>query len=152
MDAPPPVEIQLILLARPNLLMAATESPPPMMDVQSESAIARATASVPFANWSISKTPHGAVPKNGLSALDGVAIQLDGLGADVHTHTVIRNIVGVHDLAGGILAKVIRDDVIYGQQDLAALCLGLLEHDGERRFNLSLALRIHRVLSRNRTT
>ena len=28
----------------------------------------------------------------------------------------------------------------------------LAAHDGERRFNLSLALRIHRVLSRNRTT
>ena len=59
MDAPPPVEIQLILSARPNLLIAATESPPPMMDVQSESATARATASVPCANWSISKTPMG---------------------------------------------------------------------------------------------
>ena len=30
--------------------------------------------------------------------------------------------------------------------------LDLAAHDGERRFNLSLALRIHRVLSRNRTT
>ena len=29
--------------------------------------------------------------------------------------------------------------------------LDLSAHDGERRFNLSLALRIHRVLSRNRT-
>ena len=29
--------------------------------------------------------------------------------------------------------------------------LDLAAHDGERRFNLSLALRIHRVLSRNRT-
>ena len=69
MEAPPPVEIQLILSARPNLLTAATESPPPMMDVQSASATARQTASVPWAKLSNSQTPMGPFQKTVLAPL-----------------------------------------------------------------------------------
>ena len=73
MEAPPPVEIQLILSARPNLLMAATESPPPMIEVQSDSAMARATASVPWAKWSNSKTPIGPFQKTVLAPMTASA-------------------------------------------------------------------------------
>ena len=48
-EAPPPVEMWLILSARPVLLTAETESPPPTMETASESATALATASVPLA-------------------------------------------------------------------------------------------------------
>ena len=55
-DAPPPVEIWLILSAKPNWLTAAAESPPPMMVVASVSANAFATAIVPAAKVGFSNT------------------------------------------------------------------------------------------------
>ena len=128
MEAPPPVEIQLILSARPNLLTAATESPPPMMDVQSESATARQTASVPCSEVVELENAHGAVPEDGLGALDGLGVELLGLGADVHALAVIGDGVGGNDLGDGVLAKVIGDAVVDGEQNLDALGLGLLEH------------------------
>ena len=69
MEAPPPVEIQLILSAKLNLLTAATESPPPMIEVQSASATAYATAWVPWAKLSNSKTPMGPFQKTVLAPL-----------------------------------------------------------------------------------
>src|ERR1700736_425131 len=58
-DAPPPVEICEILSATPAFLTAAMESPPPTIVVPFTAATARATAVVPAANASISKTPIG---------------------------------------------------------------------------------------------
>lgn len=61
-EAPPPVEMWLIFSARPAFSTAATESPPPIMVVQPEPVkVARvsATANVPLANASHSKTPRG---------------------------------------------------------------------------------------------
>src|SRR5579864_8144967 len=61
-EAPPPVEMCEILLATPDWCTAATESPPPMMEVAPAvvaAATALATSSVPFANAGISKTPMG---------------------------------------------------------------------------------------------
>ena len=58
-DAPPPVEMCVILSAMPAFFTAAIESPPPMMVVPFTAATARATALVPAANASISKTPIG---------------------------------------------------------------------------------------------
>src|SRR5207253_4061182 len=61
-DAPPPVEMCEILSATPDWCTAATESPPPTMDVAPESvaaATAFAISSVPLANAGISKTPIG---------------------------------------------------------------------------------------------
>mmetsp|Transcript_16505 Transcript_16505/g.56403 ORF Transcript_16505/g.56403 Transcript_16505/m.56403 type:complete len:223 (+) Transcript_16505:30-698(+) len=60
-EAPPPVEMWDIFPANPASSTAATESPPPMMVMASAStfAMAVATAKVPFANFSNSKTPIG---------------------------------------------------------------------------------------------
>src|SRR6185436_18979447 len=58
-DAPPPVEMCVILSATPALFTAAIESPPPMIVVPSTPATARATPLVPAANASISNTPIG---------------------------------------------------------------------------------------------
>ena len=48
-EAPPPVEMCVILSPKPRLLTAAAESPPPMIVVASVSAKALATAIVPAA-------------------------------------------------------------------------------------------------------
>ena len=57
--APPPVEMWLILAAKPDLLTALTESPPPMMLTAPLSATALQTPVVPPANFGISKQPMG---------------------------------------------------------------------------------------------
>src|SRR5258705_2671641 len=56
-EAPPPVEMCVTRSAIPAFLMAAIESPPPMIVVPLTFATARATALVPAAKASISKTP-----------------------------------------------------------------------------------------------
>src|SRR5208283_1327371 len=61
-DAPPPVDICEICLATPDWCTAATESPPPIIEV-APAVVAAATAlaisSVPVANAGISNTPIG---------------------------------------------------------------------------------------------
>ena len=60
MEAPPPVEMNVICSARPNLLTAATLSPPPMtVSASALAATASATAFVPASNAAISNTPMG---------------------------------------------------------------------------------------------
>src|SRR6266849_6252740 len=61
-EAPPPVEMCEILPATPDWWTAATESPPPTMEVAPlvvAAATALATSRVPFAKAGISKTPMG---------------------------------------------------------------------------------------------
>ena len=61
-EAPPPVEMCDMRGARPALLTAATESPPPMIEtapLSVRSASVSAIAKVPLAKGSISKTPIG---------------------------------------------------------------------------------------------
>ena len=59
-EAPPPVEICDILLARPAFSTAAAESPPPITVVAfSSSANDNAIEFVPFANCSNSNNPTG---------------------------------------------------------------------------------------------
>lgn len=59
-DAPPPVEICVILSPKPRLLTAAAESPPPIIVVASVSyANSSATAIVPLAKLGNSNTPIG---------------------------------------------------------------------------------------------
>src|SRR6266513_5591677 len=58
-EAPPPVEINVILSARPACLTAVTESPPPLIVEAPDCAIASAIAIVPSPNSGISKTPIG---------------------------------------------------------------------------------------------
>ena len=50
-EAPPPVDICVILSATPDLLTAETLSPPPMMLTAPELAINFATSKVPFAKF-----------------------------------------------------------------------------------------------------
>ena len=60
MEAPPPVEMNVICSARSNLFTAATLSPPPMMvSASALAATASATAFVPASNAFISNTPMG---------------------------------------------------------------------------------------------
>ena len=58
-EAPPPVESQSTFSARPNSIIAATESPPPTTVLPDARATASATARVPPANGSSSKAPIG---------------------------------------------------------------------------------------------
>ena len=58
-EAPPPVEIWVILSPNPSVLTAAAESPPPMIVIASVSARDLATAMVPFASVGFSNTPIG---------------------------------------------------------------------------------------------
>ena len=50
-EAPPPVEICVKLSSKCNFLIAATESPPPTIDIAFVAAIASATFSVPMLNF-----------------------------------------------------------------------------------------------------
>mgnify|MGYP007102285146 CR=1 FL=1 len=68
-DAPPPVEMWLILSAKPSWFTAAAESPPPMMVVASVSARAFATAIVPFARTGFYEYTIGPIPNNSLAVL-----------------------------------------------------------------------------------
>src|SRR4051812_16442383 len=59
-EAPPPVEMCVILSATPEAWIAATESPPPTIEVALEfSATAWAMCIVPWAKGASSKTPMG---------------------------------------------------------------------------------------------
>ncbi len=58
-EAPPPVDICVILSAKPNFSTAAAESPPPIIEIAPLSATAFATAYVPFAKFFHSETPIG---------------------------------------------------------------------------------------------
>src|SRR5204862_2178503 len=58
-EAPPPVEMNVILSASPACFTAVTESPPPIIVVAPDCAIASAIAMVPSPNSGISKTPIG---------------------------------------------------------------------------------------------
>ena len=71
---------------------------------------------------------HGAVPEDGLGALDGLGVKGLGLGADVHAHAILGDGVGSDDLARSVLAEVVGNEVIDREQDLDALVLSLLEH------------------------
>ena len=63
-DAPPPVDTWSMASARPRLVTAATESPPPTTVTPSHAAIARATASVPAGEGRHLEDAHGAVPED----------------------------------------------------------------------------------------
>lgn len=59
-EAPPPVEIQENLSARPSFLAAAAESPPPIkVNAPCRLAIVSPTSSVPFSKFLNSVTPIG---------------------------------------------------------------------------------------------
>src|SRR3989338_6620685 len=58
-QAPPPVEIWVILSSSPNLIMALAVSPPPIIVVAFKRDINSATFLVPLAKASISNIPSG---------------------------------------------------------------------------------------------
>src|SRR6185436_11323811 len=58
-DAPPPVEMCVILSVTPALATAAIESPPPITVIPFTAGTALATSIVPLAKASISNTPIG---------------------------------------------------------------------------------------------
>src|SRR5699024_10208169 len=72
-EAPPPVEMWVILSPRPICWTAAALSPPPMTVVASLSAIALATARVPAARVGFSNTPMGPFQTTVLEALTASA-------------------------------------------------------------------------------
>src|SRR5690606_15650819 len=67
--APPPVETWVTAPSSPRPRVAAAESPPPMAVKPSDSAMARATASVPERNRSHSNTPIGPLRKTDPAAV-----------------------------------------------------------------------------------
>ena len=125
-EAPPPVEMWVILSAKPSCSTAAAESPPPMMEMASLSAMALATAMVPPAKGCHFKHAHGAVPHHGAGVLHRIGEQLLGFGADVQTHPAVVDIPLEH-LGVGVHVKGIRRDVVHRQQEPDALGFGLLE-------------------------
>ena len=77
------------LSAMPNLAIAASVSPPPAMENAFESAMARAIACVPPANWSYSNTPTGPFQTMVPALRDACAASTRGrLRADVEYHVV----------------------------------------------------------------
>ena len=92
-EAPPPVEMWLILSAKPSWIAAVAESPPPMIVVASASARASHTATVPFLSVGFSKTP----------------IDLSSLRSDIKAHHVSRDLVGVNVLNRDLSVDRIRE-------------------------------------------
>ena len=71
---------------------------------------------------------HGAVPDDGARAARRRAEKLNGLGTDVHAHHVGGNVHRVHHDRLGVGGELLRRHGIHRQQELDALCLGLLDH------------------------
>ena len=90
-DAPPPVEMWVILSPKPSWFTAAAESPPPMMVVASVSARALATAMVPGCQGRVLEYAHGPVPYYGLRILYSLAVDLACLRSDVHAFFICGN-------------------------------------------------------------
>ena len=57
----------------------------------------------------------GPFQKTGLGALDGLCVELLGLGADVHALAVVRNRIGRDNLGNSVLAKVIGNAIVDGE-------------------------------------
>src|ERR1700732_2628534 len=106
-DAPPPVEMWVILSATPAACTAATESPPPTIEIAPAfSAIARAVLKVPLLNGA----------------------HFDGLRSDIEAHHVRRNrLPAVHKVDDGADFNSVSNDVIDRQQEFQLVILGLLQ-------------------------
>ncbi len=94
MEAPPPVEINVIRSARSNLLTAATLSPPPMIgvrvDVGGHGVGHSLRAGLERRHL---EHAHGAVPEHGLGLGHGVGVELRRLGPDIDAHQIAGNII-----------------------------------------------------------
>ena len=91
-EAPPPVEMCVILSATPAAFTADTESPPPTIDVAPTfSATACAILKVPLAKRRHFEHAHRTVPDDSQSAADLFGESFDGLGSDIERHHVGRN-------------------------------------------------------------
>ena len=96
-EAPPPVEMWLILSATPADLMAFSESPPPTTLIAPGSGHGfrqRHRAAIERRHL---EHAHRPVPDDRFRARDHVRILGDGLGSDVETHHPVRN--PLHHLA-----------------------------------------------------
>ena len=80
---------------------------------------------------------HRAVPDDRARVLDRVREQLDGLGADVHAHHVVRQLASLVNDRLGVRAEVVAAHGVDRQQELDALVRRLLDQ-AKRQIHLIL--------------
>ena len=91
-DAPPPVESQSTLSARPNLRSAATESPPPTTVVPGAAATASATRAGAGGERLQLEGAHRAVPEHGAGRGDRLGVGAARARADVEAHPAVGHL------------------------------------------------------------
>ena len=74
------------------------------------------------------KHAHRAVPDHSAGVGHGGAVQLHSLGTDVQALPAIGDLASLYHLAVGVGRKLVGAHGVYGEQELDALVLGLLEH------------------------
>ena len=73
------------------------------------------------------KAAHRAVPDDGLRALDGVGVELDGLGTDIEGHPAFRDVVG-DGLDVRVVGEGVGGEVVDGEEELDVELFGLGDH------------------------
>ena len=103
-----------------------------MVMASSLAAIALATPRVPLASCGVFGYAHRAVPYDGLGIGNFLAEQFHGLRADIQTHFIRGNLVGVYyiDIQFGVdrIGIHFGANRVDGQQQFHALFFGFLEH------------------------
>ena len=78
------------------------------------------------------KYAHRTVPDNGLGSLSGISEENAGLLADIQTHHISGDLIGVNDLNIDVsidgIGEGLSNDSVDGEQELNALLLSLCQH------------------------
>ena len=81
------------------------------------------------------KHAAGTVPKNGFRAFDDIGEQFAGLGTDIHAFPAFGDVHRVNDLGVGIVAELITNYAVDGENEIDAFFLGFgKDVEGEVKF------------------